>query len=125
MRIILSAEKKRGHMRIVLSAVIILAIIFASGCVTLKAEDIDKTTPEEYCILYCKASIQQGQDISAGPCLSDEKEDWPHPDWVCDVAHSPRQDIDDQPENQCKAYRDGKAHHFVEVDTNCDLIRKV
>ncbi len=48
------------------------------------------------------------------------------PDWVCDIAHSPRQsEIDDLPENQCSAYREGRAKHFVEVDMNCNLIRAI
>ena len=44
-------------------------------------------------------------------------------DWVADVAHNPRQDIDNQPENQCQSYRDGEAHHFVELDPDGNIIR--
>ena len=39
-------------------------------------------------------------DMSLGPCLGVIKEGW-----VADVAHDPRQKVDDEPENQCKAYR--------------------
>lgn len=67
----------------------------------------------------CQAELAKGTDLSAGPCLSNELAH----DWVCDVAHSPRQDIDNLPENQCSAYREGRAHHFVEVDENCELIK--
>ncbi len=74
-------------------------------------------------VTLCKELCMQnkGQDFSSGPCLSNEIK----PDWVCDIAHSPRQDIDNLPENQCSALREGRAHHFVEVDENCDVIRVV
>jgi len=60
-----------------------------------------------------------GVDFSDGPCLSNEI----IPGWVADIAHNPRQAVDDLPENQCEAYRDGKAKHFVELDPDGNLIR--
>lgn len=60
-----------------------------------------------------------GIDMSRGPCLSNEV----IPDWVADVAHWPRQAIDNDPANQCPAYREGKAHHFVELDPEGNFIR--
>jgi hypothetical protein len=45
------------------------------------------------------------------------------PRWVADMAHDPRQDVDDDPENQCAAYREGKADHFVELDPEGEFIR--
>lgn len=60
-----------------------------------------------------------GEDLSSGPCLSNKVV----PDWVADIAHSPRQDIDNLPANQCSAYREGTAHHFVELDPDGNLIR--
>lgn len=59
------------------------------------------------------------EDFLTGPCLSNAL----MPDWVVDVVHSPRSSIDDLPENQCPAYIEGKAHHFVELDTEGNLIR--
>jgi hypothetical protein len=53
---------------------------------------------------------ERGVDRSRGPCLGVIKEGW-----VVDVAHDPRQDVDDEPENQCEAYRSGEADHFVEL----------
>lgn len=61
----------------------------------------------------------QGTDFSNGPCIANNL----LPDWVADVAHNPRQPVDDQPENQCRAYREGIAHHFVELDPEGQLIR--
>lgn len=74
-------------------------------------------------IIKCQELCQQqltsnGQDFNRGPCLSNEIT----PDWVCDVAHSPRQSVDNDPANQCSAFRQGQAHHFVEVDGNCNVI---
>ena len=60
----------------------------------------------------------RGVDLSRGPCLGVIKEDW-----VADVAHDPRQDVDDDPTNQCDAYRSGEASHFVELDLRGELIR--
>ena len=60
-----------------------------------------------------------GKELSNGPCLSDAL----MPGWVVDIAHSPRLPIDDLPENQCPAYREGKAKHFVELDPDGNLIR--
>lgn len=64
---------------------------------------------------------EQGQDFSNGPCLSDAL----MPSWVVDIAHNPRQSIDDYPENQCPAYLEGRADHFVELDLEGNLIRAI
>ncbi len=78
------------------------------------------------CVALCQAAKKSGIDMSQGPCLSDlMSSGWNVPDWVCDVVHVPRQPVDNLPENQCKPYREGKAHHFVEVDENCNIVRVV
>lgn len=64
-------------------------------------------------------SQEQGVDFSSGPCLSNAI----LPGWVADIAHSPRAALDDLAENQCSAYIDGSAKHFVELDTSGNLIR--
>ncbi len=61
----------------------------------------------------------KGRDFSNGPCLSDAL----LPNWVVDIAHNPRLPIDDLPQNQCPGYSQGKAQHFVELDTGGNLIR--
>lgn len=61
----------------------------------------------------------QGMDFSSGPCLSDTL----LPDWVADIAHNPREEVDDLSENQCPSYRAGINKHFVELDTAGQLIR--
>ena len=68
------------------------------------------------------AANKAGTDFGAGPCIGD-----PLPglggDWVADVAHDPRQAVDDRPRNQCSSYRSGRAHHFVELDPSGRVIR--
>ena len=63
----------------------------------------------------------EGMDFSNGPCLSEEIV----PDWCVDVAHNPRQPVDNRPENQCRSYREGRVHHFVELDPEGNVIRAV
>jgi hypothetical protein len=61
----------------------------------------------------------RGVEMSRGPCLGVIAAGW-----VADVAHDPRQSVDDLPQNQCDAYRTGQASHFVELDPQGRLIRK-
>jgi len=61
----------------------------------------------------------EGVDMTNGPCLTNEL----IPGWVVDVAHSPRQAIDNQPENQCSAFIEGKAKHFIELDIEGNFIK--
>lgn len=58
-------------------------------------------------------------DFSNGPCIAEDL----MPDWVADVAHNPRESLDDLPQNQCQSYREGKAHHVVELDVNGEVIK--
>lgn len=60
-----------------------------------------------------------GMDFSSGPCLTNDL----LPDWVVDIAHNPREDLDDLAENQCAAYIEGRAKHFVELDLEGEVIR--
>ena len=99
---------------------VLIGLVFVSLCTQPKIH----STPvaQGLCIQICQKTTK---DLIDGPCLSDDNPDWNIDDWVCDVAHDPRQDVDNLPENQCSAYREGRAKHFVEVDTNCNLIRAV
>ena len=84
--------------------------------VTPKSE-IDTATNQAK-FLYSQRK-KAGEDFSNGPCLSNAL----MPDWVADIAYSPRLPIDDLPENQCPVYLEGRAGHFVELDTEGNLIR--
>lgn len=61
----------------------------------------------------------QGMDMSHGQCLAEEI----IPDWCVDVAHSPRQDIDNLPQNRCQSFVTRRVQHFVELDPEGNLIR--
>lgn len=65
-----------------------------------------------------KLKVERKEDLSFGPCLSDAL----MPNWVVDIVHSPRQPVDDLPENQCPSFREGRAKHFVELDLDGNLI---
>ncbi len=79
-----------------------------------------KTAAIINCQELCQTKLStNGIQAEDSPCLSNEVV----PDWVCDIAHSPRQDVDNLPANQCEAFRTGGAHHFVELDGNCSIIK--
>jgi hypothetical protein len=67
-------------------------------------------------------TLTNHQDLSSGPCVA-EHLPGNLSDWAVDVAHDPRQPVDDDPANQCQSFRDGDTHHFVELTPDGDLIR--
>jgi hypothetical protein len=60
-------------------------------------------------------------DLEVGPCIAERLPGLD--DWVADIAHDPRQGVDEEPENQCRRFRDGEATHFVELTPDGELIR--
>lgn len=66
-----------------------------------------------------RARSLSGDDLSAGPCLTNAAV----PGWVADIVHNPRTAVDDIAQNQCSAYRDGTASHVVELDVSGNLVR--
>ena len=109
-------------MKTVLTLTLVL-IILSSGCVQLpKTNSI-----ASQCIALCQEALKENKNLSNGHCLSDNNSNWKIDNWVCDVAHSPRQDVDNQRENQCDkwwdGYQKGNAPYFTEVTPNCDFIR--
>jgi hypothetical protein len=95
-------------------AALVLAAVAVSGCGGTEADPETVRLAKQ---AYERAKAR-GVDMARGPCLGIIK-----PGWVADVAHDPRQDIDDEPENQCAAYREGEADHFVELDPDGNFIR--
>lgn len=86
-------------------------------------KEVPKTTEEmaiKLCIQKCEEALNSGVNLTSGPCLSNRIIE----DWVCDVAHWPRQEVDNLKENQCPAYG-VEASHFVEVDPECKFIRAI
>ena len=66
-------------------------------------------------------AVERGDDLAPGPCIAEALPELS--DWVADVAHDPRADVDDDPDNQCLRYRKGEASHFVELSPAGELIR--
>jgi len=97
----------------------VLAVLF--GCIggKLVPDEQAALSAVQKCQMHCSAAEKKGVDMSPGPCLGVIDTDW-----VCDVAHSPREAVDDLPENQCADFREGRAHHFVEVTPDCKFIRE-
>lgn len=60
----------------------------------------------------------KGVDMQNGPCLGIIKDDW-----VLDIAHNPRLPVDNEAQNQCPDYLSGKAHHFIEMDPEGNVIK--
>ena len=96
----------------------LLGIILIAGCAQKEeAEVADKETAIAACIEECQKWSKSR--LTDGPCLSNIIAEG----WVCDVAHDPIQPVDNLVENQCFHYVQGLVKHFVELDTNCKLIK--
>jgi len=108
------------HQKHLLIFVILMSFLFISaGCQRVSnipsSNKVSKA--KELCIQKC-LQIKAEQDLNS-ECLDNEI----LTGWVCDVAHLPRQQVDNLPENQCSAYRRGQAKHFIEVTPECEFIR--
>ena len=90
------------------------------GAVEKTAEAVSEVAKVN-CIQLCKNYLINDTELSNGPCIGNPMAQTL--DWVCDVAHNPRQAVDNKQENQCSAFREGKAKHFIEVDENCGFIK--
>ena len=99
------------------AALLLAGLALAAGCGGGAGED-----ERDRAIAAAEAAYEEaraeGVELADGPCLGVVLENW-----VADVAHDPRQGVDDRAENQCEAYRSGEAEHFVELDPDGNLIR--
>jgi hypothetical protein len=66
-------------------------------------------------------AVAEGVDLDAGPCIAEDLVGVPG--WVADIAHDPREEVDDDPANQCASHREGNASHFVELTPDGEVIR--
>lgn len=97
---------------------ILLSILF-SGCTQqTQSPDLTEKAKNE-CITLCEMAKTGGTDLSKGPCLSNAIIE----DWVCDIAHNPRQAVDNDSANQCSEFGHA-SHHFIELDPNCNFIKR-
>jgi len=104
-----------------LAIVTLLVITALLSYIYLWNLDAKKTEVTQSCANLCKTQLNESKSLANGPCLTNEIA----PGWVCDVAHNPRQDVDNLAENQCNAFINGSARHFVEVNESCELLRTI
>jgi Tfp pilus assembly protein PilP len=103
------------------SLLALVAVVVVSGCGGgSPSQDVRDRAVNEAMAAYRQAK-DDGTNLSRGPCIAEQLPGLA--DWVADVAHDPRQPVDDVPANQCRRFRAGQAHHFVELDTSGRLIR--
>ncbi len=79
--------------------------------------EIDKAISQAQTLYAQKKAA--GVDFSDGPCLTNDL----MKGWVADLVHNPRIMMDDLAQNQCQAYLEGRASHFVELDLAGNLVR--
>lgn len=101
----------------------VAAMVALSACTATPGPAAPASPKEQAisaCVDTCRQALAAGREIGPGPCLLDPIAS--QPDWVCDVAHSPRKAVDLQSINQCLGFKVGNSAHFVEVDPECNLI---
>jgi hypothetical protein len=106
-----------------------LSFVFLQGCSLKDYGGAATNTPAasaedavKECKALCKEARAAGVDLEPGPCLSTKNRDWNVPGWVCDVAHSQREEADSRKENQCPEFGI-TVPRFVELTPQCTLIR--
>lgn len=106
--------------------ILALLIIVITAGVVIVANNLERKPPRdeiELAVNFAQRLYQEKkmrrEDLSSGPCLSNAL----RPEWVADLVHSPREGMDDLVENQCAAYAEGSAKHFVELDLDGKLVK--
>jgi hypothetical protein len=104
-----------------LSLLALIAALLLTGCgAGSPSQDVRDRAVSEAMQAY-REEKASGTDFARGPCIAEQLPGLD--DWVADIAHQPRQPVDDQPANQCQRFRNGEAHHFVELDPSGHLVR--
>ena len=105
-----------------LALISVAALVLWAGCggTDGSGDDERQRAIEASADAYAEAKAS-GDDLSDGPCIAERLDGLD--DWVVDIAHDPRETVDDDPDNQCARFRDGDAGHFVELDPDGELIR--
>ncbi|MFH1598611.1 MAG: hypothetical protein ABIB97_06155 [Patescibacteria group bacterium] len=109
----------------IISIVIVFIALSLPGCFhqdQAEGEGFIDSTKRDRAITSCQIECRRRKEIEdygSGPCLNNSVQ----PDWACDIAHDPRQVLDNYPENLCSAYQNGTVNHFIELDPNCNLLQ--
>lgn len=102
-----------------LTVMLIAILLPLLPALTFSSAKDDRQEATERALEAYRQKKTTSDSLEQGPCLTETL----MPDWVADIAHNPRQPVDDQPENQCQSYLEGKTHHFVELDPQGNIIR--
>ena len=124
----------RKKYSLILSIILVFSVVFSYVAYTFGNKQQKVNYNEVYQVaeacrnlcLYAKDLLAQQNKSLNSECLSEIPlliSYWPYENWVCDVVHVPRQEIDNLPQNQCKSFLSGKAKNFVEVSPNCTIVR--
>ena len=108
-----------GVRRSILIALAAVAVLI-TGCGDDASPDERQQAIEEAENAYADF-VSAEKDVTTGPCIAERLPGLD--DWVADIAHDPRTDVDDDPANQCQRFRDGEASHFVELTPDGELIQ--
>jgi len=108
-----------GSRLVAIGVVVVVAALGGCGGDDASSDETDQAVAAAM-DAYQEAQAK-GVDLSSGPCIAEQLPGLD--EWVADVAHDPREDVDDQADNQCRRYRDGDASHFVELTPEGALIR--
>jgi hypothetical protein len=104
-----------------LSLAALVCALLAAGCGGGGASQADRDRAVMEAMDAYHEAKATGAELDHGPCIAERLPGLP--DWVADIAHSPRTPVDEAPANQCQRYRTGQAHHFVELTPDGALIR--
>ena len=104
-----------------LAPALLAALLLLFGCASQQLPP-EMSGAMNACLSECQKQMLSNANLSSGPCLLNPIPDYPG--WVCDVAHSPREQQDNLPRNQCSSFLNGTSHHFVEASPDCALIRE-
>jgi hypothetical protein len=107
-----------GRLRIIVGAIAVTALVGCGGDDVSDEERDQAVTAAQEAYDEARSS---GLELDVGPCIAETLPGLD--DWVADIAHDPREDVDDDPANQCRRYREGDASHFVELTPEGELIR--
>lgn len=105
---------------ILISFAVLIVVVLSIAVITKPKKQVsisdDSAISQKAVELYQKTK-EQGADFSNGPCLGTI--DY----YAIDIAHIPREVVDEKSENQCPDYINGKLKHFVELTPFGTIIR--
>jgi len=113
---------------IIVLVIVVVLILKNSGdsWFVKKGGDLDvgeKVVDEQGSVVLCALELYRQADATgmnfSSQCLG------VCGDFAVDVVHVPRDEVDNLPDNQCEAFRNGEVGRFIELDQEGELVRIV